>query len=495
MAAMSVSCLLEKDGPSAERQSVMIELSVSAGDFTKSASTDAEKLINTLRVYAFYGDVLAGYAERSAVSLNDPFYMDLELPETGIHNVDFYLIANGEEMRYENSVVQLSENMTKSQLEAINFTGLVNNQALPMYCRKTVAIDVDSVTDIPSAESGHRGHFVLSQKVSFNLERSLAKISVYAAKVEGTSNNPQILKIDLLAAGTRHLSYLFPQTDEVIGAVASRANDRNLVADPVTITSSVVKGSAAALDPANYSQVLSGAYLPEVSYGTYVNTSWNASSGYEREAVLYMEYNLGEGQSYKYAYVYLPEIVRNTHYKVCVLINSEGQIIINYVVADWEDHEMSDISFDYPTHSYVLPSVPESGSTLPVNPTSPAEMSEASPFTGYFQMIYPLNDAWTPTLIGLNASDCTVKVYEYPGAIEVTDWPIPASDKWYRITVTPQSGHMAVGDEVQLAVSYQASGLETKEFLLINGTHEHYFWPYAGAVQQDANYVIITMVN
>ena len=48
-AMMSISCLMEKDQTSAPGQSVMIELSVSASDMTKSASTDMEKAINSLR--------------------------------------------------------------------------------------------------------------------------------------------------------------------------------------------------------------------------------------------------------------------------------------------------------------------------------------------------------------------------------------------------------------------------------------------------------------
>ena len=54
---------------------------------------------------------------------------------------------------------------------------------------------------------------------------------------------------------------------------------------------------------------------------------------------------------------------------------------------------------------------------------------------------------------------------------------------------------MEVGAEVQLAISYTALGVESREFLLINGTYQEYYWPYDGVSSQDANYVIITTVN
>lgn len=493
-AAISVSCLIEKADPSAERQNVMIELRVSEMNSVRAVPTETEETINSLHVYAFYGSTLAGYIERKATGLDEPFYMDLDLPESGIHNVDFYLIANAEEMAYENTSVSLSRSMTKAQLEDISFTGLVSGNALPMYCVKTEAVNVDALSDLINDEAGHEGHLVLKQTVRFSLERSLAKMSVFAAKVAGTSGTPQILSVDLLAEGTRYCSYLFPQDNDVLDAVPSMANNRTLLRTLTLVTEEVTKGTAAAGDPSNYGIVLSDVYLPEVTYGS---SSWNVSSGSERAAVLHVEYNLGEGQPYRHAYVYLPPIRRNTHYKVCILIDSEGQIIINYVVADWEDHEMPDLSFDYPTHSYLRESVPAAEEEMSAKPSSAATMSETEPFTGYFQMTYPENDEWTPTLLGLNGAQCEVKVFEYPGTIEIpqTEWPIAASDKWYRITVSPKVGYMTAGEEVQLALTYNADGFDTIEYLLINGSHQEYYWPYSGQTSQDANYVIITMVN
>ena len=202
------------------------------------------------------------------------------------------------------------------------------------------------------------------------------------------------------------------------------------------------------------------------------------------------------GKVARNAYVYLPRVERNHHIKVCILINSEGEIIITYEVADWDDNASSSYSFAYPTHSFLMQNIPSSQEELAAKPSQRAQISETQPFVGYFQMTTPDSDRWTPTLLGLNANNCYIRVYEGDTQNEVTDEiPLLASDKWYRIEVHFQEGKMEVGDEVQLAISYTALGVESREFLLINGTYQEYYWPYDGVSSQDANYVIITTVN
>ena len=493
-AVMCISCLMEKDKTSAPGNSVMIELSVSASDMTKSASTDMEKAINSLRVYAYYGERLAGYASRQATVPGEPFYMDLELPESGKHNVKFYLVANEAEMTYQNAAVAFTEEMTMAQLEAVKFSAMATGKALPMYCIQTETVDVDAVAEAANDEAGHNGHVVLTQKVKFELTRPVAKVSVYAAKTEGASVDPQILGIELLAAGTRAYNYLFPQADQTLNAIPSRANDDILLSSSVAVTSGIAKGSSALQNPDNYTPVVGGKYLYEVACGS---DTWNVSSGNANEAVFHIAYSLGEGQPRKDAYVYLPPVLRNKHIKVCIYINAEGNIIINYVVADWEDNETQDIRFDYPTHSYLRESIPTSQDEVAAAPSAPAQMSEKKAFRAYFQMTYPENDSWTPTLIGLNASDCTVRVYDDTGKLEVyqSEWPIPASQDWYTIEVTPNVGHIQAGEEVMLAITYRAAGFDTVDYMMINGTDQNFYWPYSGTSAQDADYVIITMVN
>ena len=496
IALMSASCLLEKEDASSRMQEVMIELSVSAGEMTKASVATDESEVSSLRIYAFYGNRLVGYASRGALAEGEPFYMDLRLPETGLHNVDFYLIANEKEMDFESAPVALSENMTRSQLEGIRFTKLSSKSTLPMYCKQTEEINVDQLISEINAETGHEGHYFLAQKIKFNLSRSLAKISLYAAKVQGTDQTPKILNAKFLAPGTRIYSYLFPQTDEVLDGVQSRANDVVILNSPVTLSKAIEKGSSAVKDASNY-DLVTEAYTAEVTCGS---SDWSVTSGNPSELVLHVEYALAENDGrIENGYIYMPRITRNTHYKVCVLINSEGRILLNYEVAPWDDNEMEPIVFDYPTHSYLHESITDAVSERLIDPASEAVMSETKPFVGYFQMTYPDNDSWTPTLMGPDAGNCEVTVYEINGNEEKKltdeDWPIPASEYWYRIEVKPDPSKVDIGAEVRLAVTYKASGFDTMEYLLINGSYQEYYWPYSGTSQQDANYVIITMVN
>lgn len=480
-AAVTTSCMLEKESPLSAEQGVMIEMKVSSGVMTKVNPTAAEETIESIHVYAFFGDKLAGYLNRPNASEDESFYMDLRLPETGKHAVDFILVANAGQMINEGNEVTLPEKMTKSQLRSIKYTGIRSVDFLPMYADTTVTIDVDAVSSSSDNFTGHDGHYLLTQTVDFRLYRSLAKISMYAAKATGSSTTPRIISATYMSGSLRRHSYLFPQDDAVLSSLSSYQNDHTILSSPVVVTNAVEKGSDAAKLPSNYTPVLSDSYLPEAM----------------DNVVIFVEYALSEGGELKPGYVYMPRIERNTHYKICILINAEGQLILNYYVEDWETNTIDGITFDYPTHSYLREKIPTSEEDILTKPATPARMSESKPFSGYFQMTYPDSDAWTPTLKGSEAVNCEIVVYEIDGATErkITERPIPASDYWYRIDVIPNPVKMDVGDEVNLLISYKASGFEMMEYMLINGTYQEYYWPYEGTTQQDANSVTITMVN
>lgn len=494
-AIISVSCLTEKEGPSAGRQNVMIELSVKAADMTKAteAPLSSEAVINSLHVYAFYQGKLAGYAHKA--SGMESFYMDLELPESGVHDVEFYLVANEDAMTYQNNAVTLSRTTTKAELKALKFNVNASASAIPMYCVQTEALDVDALRELANTEEGHEGHFVLAQTLTFKMNRSLAKIEVYAARESGASTVPQILGVSMLPGGTREYSFLFEQEASVLNAVPSMTGGRVIVPAAVSITDEVVKNSADALDPDNYTEVTSSPfYLPEVTYGS---EAWNVLPESDRAVVLHVQYTLGEGYELKNAYIYMPPVVRNTIYKVCIFISAEGQIIINYVVADWTDGQMweNGLDFNYPTHSFLRNKVPATAEDMASKPANPAVMSETEPFTGYFQMSAPEEEYWTPTLMGLEASDCILRVYG-PDGLETYDRPIKADPEgWYTIKVYPAAGKVDVGDEVRLAITYKPIWSDVSEFLMINGTEGNFYWPYSGTGDEDADYVIITMVN
>ena len=492
-AAMFAGCHKEMESlPTPETKSVTLEINVSADEVVRTAPTAMESLIKSVRIYAFLNGKRVGYLHQGATTSGAPLYMDMNLPETGIHNVEFYLIANEAEMADDNNgVVTLSESMTKAQLEAVTFTGLREGESLPMYERKVEAINVDALATGANTIAGHEDHFVLSQKVNFSLRRPIAKLSLYGAKVSSLATNPHIIAVEFLAAGTRQYNYLFPQSEATLNAIPSRANNRPLLAQSTVVTNEVEKGSAAAENPVNYTEVISDAYFSEVAVGS---SAWDVPSSSSNAGVLRIEYSLGEGQQVKNNFVYLPALERNHHIKVCLLFSATGDLVVNYSVAEWEDNALLNYHFDYPTHSYLMEQVPTTENEA-TKPSQPATMAEGRPFKGYFQMTKPSSDAWTPTLLGLNGNNCEIIVYDEQTQLEVTTFPIEVSDKWYRIEVWPLSGRMSAGDDIKLAISYKANILTESEFLLINGSNHNFYWPYTGTTAQDANYVIITMVN
>lgn len=497
-AVLTTGCIFEKMDMPKDLQNVMILLNVTNQDMqTKATPTESESKINSLHIYAFCEGRPAGYMLRQVTEQNTPFLMDLLLPAVvpggteaqNTHDVQFYLVANAESMLYENVPISLDESTTQAELEALTFTGIVQNSPLPLYCKQTEAINVADYTSTDAA--GHEEHYCLAQKVSFPLSRSFAKISVYGAKPAGLRTSPRILSVEMLAKGTRQYGYIFEQTDDVINAIPSRANNLVLLSTPV----SVGELSGSADSPSSYTEVMTRpTYISEVAVGS---DSWNVDSGHDNAVVLKIDYVINDGGQTKTAHVYMPKIVRNHHYKVLCLFSEveEGQIIINLSVADWDKVEV-DYTFDYPTHSYLRQSIPTTQAEVAAKPSSEAVMSDTQPFVGYFQMTAPGSDTWIPTLVGAHTDDAVITVYKRnddnsESNILNSDWPMQAGSNWYKIVVTPKNDFV-VGDSVNLAITYTAvGGFTTSEYLLINGSSGEYYWP--GSV--DANFVTITMTN
>lgn len=490
-AVLATGCFFEKMEMPKDLQNVLIQINVSADDMlTKAAPTESESAINTLHVYAFQGDALVGYYHREATAADEHFYMDLTLPETGTHSVDFYLVANAASMMLHNDPVSLGSEMTRAGLEALKYSRIAAGSPLPMYCKQTETINVDDISRTANTEEGHENHLLLVQQVDFSLSRSLAKLSVYGAKPAGATTSPEIIFVTMLSAGTREYSYLFPQTDDVLNTVPSLANDRILLAEGSSVALEELTGDGSAAD--HYTPVaVVPTYISEVAVGG--NLSEWMTLVNDRQLALKLEYVLNPSGAVKTGFVYMPRIERNTHYKVCILVSEEdeGRIHITYEVADWEEHAMPGYTFTYPSHSYLRDHVPTSSDDT-ADPSYAAEMSLTSPFVGYFQMTAPANDEWQPTLIGDHASDADIKIYDYDTDDEIlqSTWPIEASSKWYKVVVIPHND-MAVGNTVDLAITYQPDLITSSEYLLINGSSGNYYWPGS----TDANFVTITMVN
>ena len=353
--------------------------------------------------------------------------------------------------------------MTQEQLSQAKFHNVITAEGFPMYCVQEESVNVENLSQSVNSSYDHRNHDYLAQQVTFKLVRPIAKVSVYAAIVKGgTAGSVSVNRVEFAKNGTRSYNYLLPQSDAVLAQVPLRSTASEFISSPVTLIKTVDKADETAVKhPDNYNLIVADQYIAETEAG---GDDWQTATS-DRQALLHVEYTLGNGGTIQHGYVYLPKIVRNHHYKVCILINSEGGIIINYTVSDWDNADMTELWFDYPSHTYVRISPNDIE-----HPEAPATMNVDRPFRGYFKMSYPAEETWTPVLLN-HSTECELKVYKVDADATPLAFPIKAdSENWYRITVTP-SADLAAGTEVELAITYSPQGsMDKYEYLMINGS-------------------------
>ena len=203
-AAIVAGCTKAPAPDLGEELNVLLQMSVGTKAVTETdgTPTDAESAIHTLRVYAFVDGQAAGHfytddyatledAADAASGAAKHFLMDIKMYSLGSREVDFYVIANEEAMATAGSApAGFDENTTEDELNGFTFTSLNlgNGMAfgLPMCCKKTETINfaIDDENN-PQTAPGHEGHTLLAQKLSFELERPVGKIGVFAAKPIG----------------------------------------------------------------------------------------------------------------------------------------------------------------------------------------------------------------------------------------------------------------------------------------------------------------------
>lgn len=479
MAFVMLSCV-EREQLDADERNVMLQVALDVDKGTKATPTDIEKTINSVRIYAYREDTgrQIGHYYRGIAS-DEPIYMDLALPQRGQYAVEFYVVVN------ETSVLlsegfSFTEKMTREKVRAVCFNGIDNSGTIPFYCMHTETINVDNVTPDQNTVLDHLGHDILVQKVTFSLSSSLSKLSVYAAMAEGVAATT-VHYVGILKGGLRQHVYFLPPDEDVLADIPSRAVGRDLMVNESVLTKNAAEGSQNSSD---YDMLVSDHYISEVEVGS---ESLDVKTD-DRQLTIHVQYSVGEGGELRNGYIYMPEIKRGTHYKILLLITSEGRIILAYTVADWDLADMTELWFDYPSHSVIEYDIDGE------KPQAPAQMSVDKPFKGYFRMSYPASETWRPAVLGDNAGRASVKVYR--NLEEVTP-PVAADpDNWYRIEVTPDPD-LEVGKEVSLAITYSPdfSVNSHYEFLLINGSQNNWYWPYEGVSVQDANKVIITVVE
>ena len=506
-AAVLVSCS-DRSEVQTEPQKKTVQIRVSAAlsedDSDLDVGNTGELAVNSLRVYAFVEGKPAGYHYQGS-PVRGNFLMDIKLygvdPSTGCQTVDFYIIANEAGMVVEEDMSQLNANTSQEQLQNFRFIALNTNAGLPRCTHRSVELNMVAVRDIGSLDSGlqngHEGHQLLSQELSFSIERPIAKLTFSAAR--RSADNPVIKSLVMLARGTRRYNYLMPQDVNFLKTLSPRVNDRPLLDENVSF---LVDNTEAE----GYQEVAT-AYCSECPFGS---PSWDLPNQ-DNSVVLRLEFSIGEGNELRRSDIYMPQINRNEWVKVNCTISGEGQVSVNYNVKDWE-YEMTDtngdgvedfIIFDYPTHTYLLPHMPTPENPEP-DPNGPVkvlpQMSVSKPFTCYFQMLYPEGQMWKPTIISSDVSSSDFEISVYDGDTDVLALPddegsygLNAShSSYYRIEVRPLEASN-VGKSLRLGITSEIQGFGHSEYLLINGSQAELFWPSEGG--EDPNALKITQIE
>lgn len=353
--ALAASCVFEKENPSLVRgkTKVMLELNVGADDMTtKATPSDDEKAIKTLRVYAYIGDVMVGYANPQTIS--GAWYMDLNLPESGTYDIDFYAVAN-EAGLSDVTGSTLSANMSKAELKKIIYKATAANTTMaetgiPMYVMHTEE-DVDvAATNGTNTAAGHENHAILDKRVTLRLTRSLSKITFYAAEaVSGTetatTQTPKVKISGVTIKNAKLTSGLFEtktsENTEVEAGPAQPVDVTNTIGLDATSDANTNNIPDVVEDVNNYTAITTPYYIAENNVGS---DAWDTSV--EGGTYLEVSYLLGTSTEPKTAIVNMPAIERNKHYKVMARIKANGELALTLNVVDWTLGTGATISFD-----------------------------------------------------------------------------------------------------------------------------------------------------
>ena len=309
-------------------------------------------------------------------------------------------------------------------------------------------------------------------KLDMPVFRAVAKTQFFMAKMSSNFN----LKVTNLELHSNKI----PVDGVVLSShIPSTLNDKSMTATPAWLGSTTPSATAAG----SYDLVNSDVTVTEVresrptigtgetayNYYTHVGAHFLHETAAASTNATDYETNgnavpTGDGFYYKIEYtvdnnqpitryVAIPNaILRNRDYQVHALVRADGQIDVNYVVAEWDDVEWN-LDFDAPVHTQLLTSAD-------INATAPNsapvvyfdnsdDTGEKGAFTGYFMMEGPLGVTWKPTLTNASADDYQVRVYtniDKNGAahadydILVTDANIEAEDnRFYKIVVVAKN--------------------------------------------------------
>ena len=508
LAAATVAGCTKTPAPDlGEEFNVLLQMSVGTRAVTETdgTPTDAESAIHTLRVYAFVDGQPAGHfytddyatledAADVASGAAKHFLMDIKMYSLGSREVDFYVIANEEAMATAGSApAGFDENTTEDELNGFTFTSLNlgNGMAfgLPMCCKKTETINfaIDDENN-PQTAPGHEGHILLAQKLSFELERPVGKIGVFAAKPKGEKGTLTITGLSVTRS--RFVNFLMcpDNLENAYGNQGSSAT-RELATVDDPVLSEVASGET---DASKYTPVQAEAYYPfENPWGS---SNWSLA-GSPRGNILTIRYKYNTDSQERTGIVYLPPIVRNTYYMVCCQLSNSGKILVNYSVADWDDAELYELEFaapeyEMPTQSYPVASTPYDLPSVHYN-GDPA--AQEGTFSINFKISGPVGQVWTPTLLNATDADYQITVTQNGSPVAA---PYLASADPYEITIRALRPDN-VGKMPEFAISYtpqwDPSGTS---LLMINGNSEsELHWPVPAGTVNPTYKIVIEQVE
>ena len=480
------------------------------------AATDSELSIHSLRVYAFSGGKLAGHYYYSGDAVSKiSFLLDLKLYSSTTQSVMLYAIANESSfLRYSN-ITSLNASTSEADLKGMYFSFVDVESGLPMFYASESPLSLDVASDASAMPedvvngADHDGHTLLAQTVALNVERSIAKIDVFATKQSGENAELKITGVRMAAQGVRIRNFLFPQSTATLQTLQPHDTDLlfNMAASPLTVATTLPEGydaasesekSAMRTDKANYTAILAAPqYACENPYGS---NNPLVADGSGKGSVILIDYEFnGIARS---AAVNMPPMERNKHYPVYCLFNNEGKMSIDYIVADWDKDETNwggELDFNYPTYSNPMLPLDQNAVRPFAKPTmwhSNTSNDEAGAFCCRFVMWGPVGQAWTAVVDG-SASDYAVRVYDKNGSPQndatVTVLDGLGANDWYTIKVVPlQPLKNGKQKSVKLRIVYTPSWMHHSDFLLINGEQESPAYTDSGT---DPDAIIITQIE
>lgn len=481
------SCIKERNIGMFCGRNVSMQLSVDTRvNEVNGNPSDQEAKLYSLRVYAFVSGKPAGHYFVSGADMNTPsvFLMDLKMFSQTTQKVDFYVIANEKAMSTPGAEKQFDENTTEAELKNFSFTTLndISTNGLPMFACEQVDVDMSRLSQDNPQEGEHDGHYKIDQTVAFSLQRPMAKLGLFAAKVEGETGELKITGAKILKDGTRYINYLMPQTDEVLKDVGQKPAEIILSVTDQPVDKAIASG-ADRTNPDYYTPLLTKAFYPfETPWGSQF---WN-QKGDEKGAILQIDYAF-DGES-KTGLVYLPRIKRNHYYTICCLMNNTGKMTVEYTVADWDDGGDYELGFEYPTYTNPLEPMENHTYEQPEVFYNSDENSESGTFSVYFTMTAPEGQEWQPTILNTTPGDFEITVYQ--GNVKVEP-PYLASSMSYRIRVRALKPEN-VGKKAELGIAYTPKwDPEGSSLLMINGTNGDTKWPGSDSPEK----IVIEQVN